>query len=233
LAGAAVILVTLGLQAALNASRATFPDPRMSRAGRVKRIALTTALHMLEPVARLTGRMRYGLIPRRRVRVGHLRWPWPISFTVWSEDWRPTAEWLRTVERAIQHTGARVIRGGDYDQWDLEIQCGMLGRARLRMAVEEHGAGRQMVRMRCWPKSSFLGFAAIVLWAGLALAAIAGGDAVSLVFGAICLSVIAESVREYAGAAALAGDALRAPQAVQASYKELDDTGWDDVRRAV
>ena len=235
MAGAAVILAMLGVQAALNAARATFPGAPLPRAARMKRIALTTVLHVLQPLARLSGRMQYGLIPRRRVRVGRLRWAWPISFTLWSEDWRSAADWLRTTERAIQHSGARVIRGGDYDQWDLEIECGMLGRARLRMAIEEHGAGRQMVRMRCWPKSSFLGFAAIVLWGGLAMAALAtaGGSGVSLVFGAICLSVIGESVREYAGAAALAGDALRTPQPIQARYTNVDNTGWDDVQRAV
>jgi O-antigen biosynthesis protein len=186
-------------------------------------------------VARLSGRMRYGLILRRRARVGRLRWPWPISFTLWSEDWRAPAEWLCTIERVIQHTGARVIRGGDYDQWDLEIQCGMLGRARLRMAIEEHGAGRQMVRMRCWPKSSFLGLTAIMLSGGLAMAALptAAGGGVSLVFGAICLSLIAELVREYAGAAALAGDALSAPQPIPARYPNVDDTDWNDVRRAM
>ncbi len=33
----------------------------------------------------------------------------------------------------------------------------MLGAVRLRMAIEEHGAGRQLVRFRIWPKASFLG----------------------------------------------------------------------------
>src|SRR5262249_47526707 len=47
--------------------------------------------------------------------------------------------------------GAAVARGGDYDRWDLEVRGGLMGRARLLLAIEEHGAGRQYVRMRLWP----------------------------------------------------------------------------------
>ena len=40
------------------------------------------------------------------------------------------------------------MAGGDFDSWDLQVQGGLLGRARLSLAIEEHGAGRQLLRLR-------------------------------------------------------------------------------------
>jgi hypothetical protein len=65
------------------------------------------------------------------------------------------------------------VRGGDYDRWDLEVRGGFLGAARLRSAVEEHGAGKQLVRFRSWPRCLPVGlvltslFAALSTWAAL------------------------------------------------------------------
>jgi hypothetical protein len=50
----------------------------------------------------------------------------------------------------------------------------MLGRARLRTAVEEHGLGRQLVRFRVWPRPSAAGVVLAAFFA--ALAAAAGSD---------------------------------------------------------
>ena len=47
-----------------------------------------------------------------------------------------------------------VVRGGDIDRWDIQVRLGPLGSARLRVAVEEHGQGRQLVRYRVWPRWS-------------------------------------------------------------------------------
>ena len=47
-----------------------------------------------------------------------------------------------------------VVRGGDTDRWDIQVRLGPLGSARLRVAVEEHGQGRQLVRYRVWPRWS-------------------------------------------------------------------------------
>src|SRR5207244_12714664 len=38
-----------------------------------------------------------------------------------------------------------------------EVRCGFLGAARLRMAIEEHGGGKQLVRFRAWPRVSSAG----------------------------------------------------------------------------
>ena len=57
----------------------------------------------------------------------------------------------------MQEDGVVPLRGGDYDRWDIEARGGLLGSARLRHTVEEHGGGRQLVRYRIWPRPSRFG----------------------------------------------------------------------------
>ena len=47
----------------------------------------------------------------------------------------------------------------------------MLGTVRLRLAIEEHGAGRQLVRLRTWPRASFFGIVLPFFFAVLAVGA--------------------------------------------------------------
>ena len=46
------------VRAALDAGRARFAEPAPSRWARLTRYALTTVLHLLQPIARLRGRLR-------------------------------------------------------------------------------------------------------------------------------------------------------------------------------
>ena len=67
-----------------------------------------------------------------------------------------------------------IFSGGDFERWDLHVRGGMLGPMRMRMAVEEHGAGRQLLRIRSWPRFSRIG-AGVALSRGL----LAGAAALS------------------------------------------------------
>jgi hypothetical protein len=58
---------------------------------------------------------------------------------------------VRAVVNALRAQGAAIRSGGDWDRWDVEVRGGLLGVVRLRLAVEEHGGGRQVVRIRSWP----------------------------------------------------------------------------------
>jgi len=69
-----------------------------------------------------------------------------------------------------------VVRGGDYDDWDLDVRAGILGGARIRMVTQEHGAGRQLVRCCYLPRYSRPGFLMTGVLAGLSAAAAAGGS---------------------------------------------------------
>jgi O-antigen biosynthesis protein len=114
--------------------------------------ALTAMLHLLQPVARLAGRLRYGLTPwRHRGRMA-LAMPHARRLTFWDETWASVDSRLTGVMTRLAGLGAAVGSGSAYDRWDLEVRGGLFGSVRGLMAVEEHGAGRQLVRVRLWPR---------------------------------------------------------------------------------
>jgi hypothetical protein len=131
---------------------------------------VTALLHLLQPLARLRGRLRSGLTFWRHSASGFTL-PWPRKFAVWTGHWRDPNERLKSFESDLRKAGVYVRRGGDYDRWDLEVRAGLLGFARLLMAVEDHGAGNQFVRLRLWPKCSLLELLLPVLVAFLSAAA--------------------------------------------------------------
>ena len=71
---------------------------------------------------------------------------------IWSERWRSVSDWVAAVLERLCSGKAKVGVGDGFDRWDLEVRAGLLARARLRTAVEEHGEGRQLVRFRLTPR---------------------------------------------------------------------------------
>jgi len=118
-------------------------------------------------VARLWGRLKHGITPWRVRGVRGFTLPWPQELTLWSERWGSAESRLRAIEYSLGLHGATVLRGNDFDRWDLEVQGGLLGAARLRMVIEEHGAGRQLMRFRIYPRASRLGLALTALFGTL------------------------------------------------------------------
>ena len=161
-------------QAVVSASRAEFTTQPRSRWTALKLRALTAALHLMQPVARLRGRIRFGLTPWRRRGVPGFALPVPRTSTIWSEEWRAPETWLGDLEARLRERGAVVLRGGDYDRWDLDVRGGLLGGARLLMTIEEHGAGKQLARFRSAPRVSSYGVVAALML--LLLAVLAGLD---------------------------------------------------------
>jgi GT2 family glycosyltransferase len=161
-------VLALLTHATLAAVRAPFQSADLRGAAAWKVRSLTAFLHVLQPLARLAGRIRHGLTPWRRRGASGFALPRPRTATIWSERWRQPEEWIRSMEGALKSQGASVLQGGDYDRWDLEARDGMLTWVRLRMAIEEHGAGRQLVRCRSWPRLSPAALGVTVLLAGLA-----------------------------------------------------------------
>jgi hypothetical protein len=178
----AIVLAVLAVvapvaQAALGAARARFPDGARRRPlGLLRRRLLTAALHLIQPIARLKGRLGHGLAPWRRHGAG--RWSWPRSrrYQVWSETWRSPEAWIAGLERELRTRGAHVRHGGPYDRCDLEILGGPIGRTRILTMVEEHGQGRQLWRVEARPHLPWrlhLGVAAVGALAAAALASAA------------------------------------------------------------
>ncbi len=153
------------LQACLSAARTSFATEPRSRLRRLILRMLTAYLHLLQPLARLWGRLSLGLTPWRRRGMPGFSVPWPRTVTLWSERWQAPTQWLGVLEELLRDRRAVMGRGGDYDRWDLEVRDGRHAAVRIRMAIEEHGCGRQLVRIRLWPIWS-LGRAILALLSG-------------------------------------------------------------------
>jgi GT2 family glycosyltransferase len=192
----ALPLLALGIAARLTeAGIAAARAPVMWRIGGrewLRRWLVTSFLHLLQPLARLYGRIRHGLTPWRCRAPARARLPRRWSMATWSECWHEPAAWVQQVRDAIGCGGARVRDGGPYDRWDLEVAGGALGRARLLIAVEDHGAGTQYVRFRIWPKCSGAGLAASAFLAAVAgvAATSAAWTAAAVFFGATALVIV-------------------------------------------
>jgi GT2 family glycosyltransferase len=132
---------------------------------------LNMALHLAQPVARLWGRIHHGLTPWRCRGLRDWTSPLPQRLQFWSEQWHSTEEWLASLERALSTQAAVSTRGGDFDQWDLQIRGGLLGGVRMRLAVEEHGEGKQLLRLRAWPVVSRVGLGITGMFAMLTMGA--------------------------------------------------------------
>jgi GT2 family glycosyltransferase len=185
-------------QAALSAVRAPFPQPASPRLSRLGWRSVIMFLHLLQPWARLVGRRRHGLTPWRRRAAWSLAWPWAQERATWCEHWRSASERLQALEGTLRAQGFATVRGGDFDRWDLEARDGALGVARVLVGIEEHGEGRQLVRVKVWPRFSrtWLGAGAVML--ALAAGALADGSAT-------IAAVLGVSGALLAGRAALGG----------------------------
>jgi glycosyltransferase involved in cell wall biosynthesis len=135
---------------AVRSARGHFPARAAN--GHLSRMrALTATLHVLQPLARLRGRLTNGLTPWRHHRHSGFRLPRRRSGWAWSKTWIAPDERLREVEQHAASSGGTVLCGGAFDRWDLELRGGIFGGARTLMAVEELGGGAQLVRYRFWP----------------------------------------------------------------------------------
>jgi hypothetical protein len=175
-------------QAAIAAAQAQFPSSSASTGGLVKRRLLTFCMHLMQPMARLLGRIRHGLTPwrRRGAATDSPRDP-KAPDSVWSETWRAPEQWVALLEAALREDGAIVRHGGDYDDWDLEVRGGLFGRIDVAVAVEEHGAGKQMVRFKVFGSTPVLARVTTIV-----LAVLAVGSAVHTgPVAAACLAILA------------------------------------------
>lgn len=165
---------------------------------------LTAYLHMLQPAARLYGRLRHGLkFWRSRVPAGFVV-PMQRKLAMWTEKWLAPEVRLESIEADLWRRGIAVQRGGEYDDWDLEIPGGFWGSARLLMAVEDHGAGTQYVRCRVRPKCSAGGLILSLTLAFLSVGAgLDGAWPIFLLLGTGALVSVYQTIRNCGGACAV------------------------------
>ena len=197
-AAAPFLFIAIGAplaQAALAAGRATFVDRRGFRA--LGHRLLTGLLHLMQPIARLSGRIEHGLTPWRRRGHGAAL-PFAFTDSAWREEWQSIEARTQTIANSLRRQEAAWRPGGNFDAWDFEVRGGMFSSVRLLSSAEEHGGGKQLVLFRAWPEISNFALGVISATSGLALAAAIDGawpaaTALALIAGAITLRSIWEA----------------------------------------
>lgn len=159
--------------------------------------AAVTGLHLVQPVARLWGRISFGLTPWRQRGTMSFAAPWRRTLSRWDETWRSAEDRLHDLEAALRKFGAIVARGGNFDRWDLGVRGGLLGHARLLMTIEEHGQGKQLVRLKVWPARWQLVVVSLLLTVSLSASVLASLEFwPALILNLPCLLLLGRLVYE-------------------------------------
>lgn len=133
-------------------------------------------LHIVQPFARLYGRIAHGLAPWRKRGSNrihpNLLFKSKLTLTHWSESWKSAEQWLQEIENNLIQARVRVRRGGQYDKWDLHVTCGFFSSAKGLLTIEEHGSNKQLLRFKCKPEYSLSGIELTISLAILSVLAI-------------------------------------------------------------
>lgn len=196
----AVVIIQAAISAYKNAS---LPPHKKNN---IKYRLLIIALHIIQPIARLNGRIKHGLTPWRRRGAGITREALftfrSKTFLHWSEEWRSMEDWLTEIEKNLVHLKSRIKRGGDFDHWDVQVNNGIFGAARGLLTVEEHGGGKEYLRFNCRKRYSTAGLFFFSLQAIITLFALWEGQWIAAAFvGTLTLllgmQILAETARSF------------------------------------
>jgi hypothetical protein len=191
-------------QAARHVTRTVIPGLGSKPLSTRLRLRLLLAfLYRIQPLARFVGRYTHGLVPWRLRGVSGFVVPWRRLVDVPMKRWRVAGDWLGDLQNKLSAGGATVMRGGDFDGWDLQLRGGLLGGVQLRLMAEDLEYGCQLLRFRVTPR--FGRFALILMAAFSLLGAFArfGREpTLAATFGMIALLVTLTAVRECGAATA-------------------------------
>jgi GT2 family glycosyltransferase len=170
-----MLLIALALpviQAWLGASKARFTTTPRGSFRELRLRAVTALLHVMQPIARLYGRLQHGLTMWRWRGPRGWNLPIPHKTAVFTRTWIEHQRRLELLEESFASLNTITRRGGPFDSWDLEVRGGMFGCMRMLMAIEDQGSGTQYVRVQCQPIFSLIGVALLILFSGLSLLAL-------------------------------------------------------------
>ena len=198
------------VQAARCASKLSETQAAAAGLTRWKFCLVTAYLHLLQPLARLWGRLRYGLtFWRSKATMGYTM-PRPWYANIWTKRAATVEERLKDMDQFLRTQGAITRHGGDYDRWDLEVRGGIFGSARMFLGLDHHGSGCQLLRVRSWPVCSSFGVMVPIVLLGLSASA-GWADAwmACLVLGGAALLVAGRLLQECAASTAAFLTAVR------------------------
>ncbi len=182
-------------QAALSAHAAVFTSVPISRLMRLKCRLTTAFLHLLQPIARLYGRLSHSLTRwRGRPQLRLLR---PHTTSLWGETWRAHLDPLQYLETVLCEAALFVQPGSPSDLWDLEVRGGLFGKVRTRITVATPEAGKPFIRFRAWPMGSTYGLSLGLLFTLLCAGAIVDHAYVSaILLGGVGMAVVYRILQE-------------------------------------
>ena len=163
------------IQAGTSATKAVYATAPKDDFEKFYRWGLTAFLHLIQPLARLDGRLRNDLAAWQKQETDDF----PIEFAApknryfnhWSENWKSNEDWLRMIEANLIESKTKVRIGGEFDRYDLEVNLGMFAFCRGILVVEEHGAGKQFIKLRTWARYSMFALVPFIILAALSLLA--------------------------------------------------------------
>ena len=165
-------LAVVFIQAISSVSKIQFDNhDQLSWREKVSLKLVTYYLFLLQPLARLKGRLECGLTMWRRRHTSAWALPQPYYQEIWNEQWKSTEDWLTLLESIYRKKGIEVKRGGIYDQWDLQLRQGLSTPTRLLMVIEEHGSGKQLVRFRIWARYKWMNVLPVAVFLLLSIGA--------------------------------------------------------------
>jgi hypothetical protein len=142
--------------------------------------------------------------------------------SAWSEQWHDQATWLGDIESTLRENGVIVIRGGDFDRWDLELRRGLFASTKVMLAIEEHGGGRQLARLKMWPRFSRV--AGIIASSSVLLAILAANarePVPAILFAGIFAGIVIRTLQECAGTMSETADALHSCETPRPALPDL------------
>ena len=221
-------LSLLLVQAGLSLKNSRIPHDPARPFQRVAHVVVTYSLHLLQPLARLYGRFRHGLVACRRRVPTRFAIPRNRESAFFSRCWIDPLERLQQLEERLITSKACFQRGGDYDPWDFEVFGGAFGGARVLMAIEDQGSGTQYVRANVWPVCRLMGVVPVIFLAAIALISwFQGFPTATVVLGLTGLLVLYRVLSEAASSqvAILEGlEASRLGEEATGALKEADDS---------
>ena len=186
-----VLAVSLSIaHAGLNAQAAS-TGSKSGIFSNLPRWMLIALLHLLQPIARLSGRITASLHPwcRRQTRGSKL--PFPGNYSALCADWHKAENALHEFEEALKAEISSVVVGDSFAPWDLEVRGGIFGGKQIVMAIEDIGLDRQLIRVRWWPVFPLQVILLVSLFAALALgAAIDHASIASALLGCLALGIL-------------------------------------------
>lgn len=190
------------VQAVHTASQAELREMR-GWTRRIRCRLLIAALHIAQPIVRLKGRIAGGLMVWQRTQWRWWDWPIIVNQTVWSEKWEAPESKLARLEKAIYELGASCFRGRGFERWDIEIRGGLFGHYRIRTVVEEHGGGKQLMRLRGCPQTgAHVLLLLVLLLGGTVLTLLTASPGLTLFFVGLILALTGITLGECGVAAA-------------------------------